>query len=127
MGFSSLASCAGFRLTSRTSSNEAAIGLRQIDDARVRALRGECAVEPLDEPRAECVQPLEFFQIDVDAARLLVAAGRGIDHLLKLGGALGRPCAGCCQGHAFPVDRAGQRSVAQSGALPGGAQASRGS
>ncbi len=47
------------------------------------------------------VQPFKFLQIDVDAARLLVAAGGVLDDLLKLGGTLGGPGAARRERYAF--------------------------
>ena len=85
----------GERLTCRTSSIRPRSRSDEIDDARRRAARRECAVEPLDQPGAEGVEPLESGEIDVDAARACVAAGGVVDDLLKLGGALGGPRAGC--------------------------------
>ena len=104
--------------------DQAAVGVREIDDARGRALRSQCALEPLDEPGAERVQPFEFFQIDVDAARGRVAAGGGVDDFLELGGALGRPGAGRGQRDALaptlPSPACGGGSIDSSSPACGG-------
>ena len=81
--------------------DQAAIVVRRIDDAHGRAPRCERALEALDQPGAERVQPFEFCEIDVNAARVLVAAGGGIDDSLKLCGALSRPRAGSDERHAL--------------------------
>ncbi len=97
--------------------DQAAIAVGETDDAGRRAVRGEGAVEPLDEPGAERVEPFELGEIDVDAARRLVAAGGVVDDLLELRGALGGPGAGCGERHALR-----RRPCAIS---DGGAQAAR--
>ena len=67
---------------------------------RVRgAARREGALEALDQPGAERVEPIEPGEIDVDAARRLVAPRGVVDDVLELRGALGGPGAGCGQRH----------------------------
>ncbi len=81
------------------------------------------ALEALDEPGAECVEPFEPGQVDVDAARVPVTARGGVDDDLQVGGALGGPRAGRGERQALAVDRAGERGCVQSGALRGGSMA----
>ena len=81
--------------------DQAAIAIGEIDEARGRALRRQRSVQAIDQPGAEGVQPFKFLQIDVDAARLLVAAGGVLDDLLKLGGTLGGPGTARRERYAF--------------------------
>ena len=85
--------------------HQAAIAVRKADDAGRGAARRKRAVEALDEPCAERIEPVEPGEIDVDAARRLVTRGRVVDDCLELGGALGDPGAGCDQTDAFAVER----------------------
>ena len=54
----------------------------------------EGSLQPLDQPRAERVEPLETGEVDVDRARAGMPAARVLDQAFELGGALHRPGAG---------------------------------
>ena len=71
--------------------DEAAVGLRETDDARGRTAHHEGTCEPLDEPGTEGVEPFEPGEVDIDASSLSVAPGGVIDDSFELGGVLGRP------------------------------------
>ena len=88
--------------------HQAAIAVGEADDAGRGAARRKSAVEALDEPGAERIEPIEPGEIDIDAARRLVTRGRVVDDCLELRGALGDPGAGCDQTDAFAVERRDQ-------------------
>ena len=93
--------------------HEAAIGVREADDARGRAAPAEGALKALDQPRAEGIQPFKLGEVDDDVARALVASRGLVDDFFKLGRALGRPGAGRGERYAFALGRGGQRGRAQ--------------
>ena len=88
--------------------DEAAVGVGKADDARVRTAGDETALQALDEPGAERVEPFELGEVDIDAARAAVAAGRFLDDDLEFGRVFGGPGAEGGEREAFAVDRAGQ-------------------
>ena len=67
----------------------------------------EGALEALDQPGAEGVEPLEPGEVDIDASRAAVAPGGVVDDSFELGGALGRPGAGRGKRQVFALG--GQR------------------
>ena len=90
--------------------HEAAVGIREADNAGIRTAHDEAALEALDEPRTEGVQAFELGEVDIDAARVLVASRGFVDDCFKLGRALGRPGAGGGQRQALALSRGGERN-----------------
>jgi hypothetical protein len=88
-------------------------------------MRDETALQALDEPGAERVEPFELGEVDIDGARAAVAAGRFLDDDLEVGRVLGRPGADGGEREAFAVGRAGQRGGAQGFSLQAGQGARR--
>ena len=93
-------------------SHQRAIGFRKAGDARGRAAPEEGSLQPLDQPRAERVEPLEAGEVDVDRARAGMPAARVLDQPFELGGALHRPGAGSKQRDMIALGRGGERSGA---------------
>jgi hypothetical protein len=87
--------------------HQRAIGFRKAGDAGGRATPEEGSLQPLDQPRAEGVQPLEAGEVDVDRARAGMPAARVFDQAFELGGALHRPGAGSKQRDMIAFGRSG--------------------
>ena len=59
-------------------------------------------------PCAEGIEPLQFGKVDIDVARLAVAASHIVNDLLKFGGTFSGPCAGRCEIEALSFDGSGK-------------------
>ena len=92
--------------------HQRAIGFREAGDAGGRAAPEEGSLQPLDQPRAEGVEPLEPGEVDVDRARAGMPAARVLDQAFELGGALHRPGAGSQQRDVIALGCGGKRGGA---------------
>jgi len=92
--------------------DQAAINFGQAGDASGQAAEQKCPLEALDQPSAECVQPLQPGEVNIDTARADMAPRRLVDDLFKLGGALRRPGTRSHQGQTFAVGLGSERDSA---------------
>ena len=88
------------------------IGFREAGDAGGRAAPEEGSLQPLDQPGAERVEPLEPGEVDVDRARAGMPVARVLDQAFELGGALHRPGAGSQQRDVIALGSGGKRGGA---------------